>query len=750
MLSATSSNSIASTESSTSFDGDVQVNTAIDTNGNGEIEVSEALAIKYLSFSFNVSNVAGLEFFTNLEYLNCGHNNINNLDVSGFNNLKHLFCQNNNLTSITVTNLTHLQRLDCGENAITSLDVSNLSDLNYLYCRFNQLTTLNLTGSSNIVQFNCGLNQLTTLDLTGLVNLYSIHCYKNHLTTLDLSGSPNLSWLDCSFNYSIASINVAGLQYLTYLDCSRNQLTSLNLEDSINLETAKCNNNLLISLNIKNGSNEFLNLTNNPSLEYICADDSQITSIQNALTNFGYANCHVNSYCSFTPGGTFYTIQGNSKYDENNNGCDIADINFPNLKFSFNDGTNTGNLISDESGAYRYDVQYGTHTVTPILENPAYFVVSPTTATVTFPTQSSPFQQVFCVSAVGTHDDLEVVVVPTNSARAGFDVNYKIIYKNKGNHTQSGSVNLAYDDTVLDLVSVNPSFNSSSTNNLSWSFSNLHPFETREITLTMNLNSPTETPPLTNGSILNYTATIAGSTDETPDNNVSTLNQTVFNSLDPNDKTCLEGNTVSPSMIGHYVHYVIRFENTGSVNAENIVVKDMIDATKYDIDSLVPLSGSASYVTRITNTNKVEFIFENINLPFDDANNDGYVAFKIKTKSNLVVGDTFSNSSSIYFDYNFPIVTNTATTTIQVLAVQDFEFNNYVTISPNPAKNELNFQTKNEIQLSSLSIYNTMGQLVLVITEPDNSIDVASLKTGSYFIKIISDKGTSSSKFIKE
>ncbi len=63
---------------------------------------------------------------------------------------------------------------------------------------------------------------------------------------------------------------------------------------------------------------------------------------------------------------------------------------------------------------------------------------------------------------------------------------------------------------------------------------------------------------------------------------------------------------------------------------------------------------------KLQHNNKVEFIFENINLPFDDANNDGFVAFKIKTKSSLVLGDTFSNSANIYFDYNFPIVTNTA------------------------------------------------------------------------------------------
>lgn len=53
----------------------------------------------------------------------------------------------------------------------------------------------------------------------------------------------------------------------------------------------------------------------------------------------------------------------------------------------------------------------------------------------------------------------------------------------------------------------------------------------------------------------------------------------------------------------------------------------MIDATKFDVASLIPLNASHDYTTRIIG-NKVEFIFENINLPFEDATNDGYIVSK--------------------------------------------------------------------------------------------------------------------------
>jgi uncharacterized repeat protein (TIGR01451 family) len=266
------------------------------------------------------------------------------------------------------------------------------------------------------------------------------------------------------------------------------------------------------------------------------------------------------------------------------------------------------------------------------------------------------------------------------------------------------------------------------------------------------VNSPVDVPPVNSGTVLNFTASIEGSLpDELPGDNAIALTQIASNSFDPNDKTCLEGNTITPEMVGKEVHYLIRFENTGTANAENIVVKDMIDTTKFDINSLIPIDGSHPFETRISNTNKVEFIFENINLPFDDANNDGYVAFKIKTKPTLVLGDTFSNTASIYFDYNFPIITNTATTAVALLANQDFSFEDYFKIYPNPVNHVLNIDMKQAIEVTSINIYNTLGQIVLIIpnAQQKKSVDVSSLKTGNYVLKINSDKGTSNVKFIK-
>jgi hypothetical protein len=267
------------------------------------------------------------------------------------------------------------------------------------------------------------------------------------------------------------------------------------------------------------------------------------------------------------------------------------------------------------------------------------------------------------------------------------------------------------------------------------------------------MNKPTDTPALNDGNVLTFVATITGNTsDETQLDNVATLNQTVRNSYDPNDKTCLEGNVVTPDLIGQYVHYLIRFENTGTLEARNIVVKDLIDTAKFDVNSLIVTNTSHSCVTRISENNKVEFIFENINLPFDNATNDGHIAFKIKTLPSLVVGDTFSNTADIFFDYNFPIITNEAKTTVQTLGTPDFAFDRYFSLYPNPAKEQLSLNTKSSIEVNNIGIYNALGQLVLAIPNAQavTHFDVSRLTTGTYFVKIATNKGMSTTKFIKE
>jgi hypothetical protein len=659
----------------------------------------------------NIADLTGIEDFAALTIFECQNNQLTSLDVSQNVNLKNLYCNGNQLTSLDITQNTALEVLWCMGNQLTSFDVSQNVNLEYLDCYGNQLTSIDISQSNALIVFNCTENQLTSLDVSQNTALIQLACFYNQLTNLDVSQNSNLTSLDCK-NNSLEAINIKNKTYLN---------TFLNA----------------------------LGFSNNPNLRYVCADEGEINDVQLLINAYGYsATCHVNSYCSFTPGGAFYEISGNTKFDFNANGCDATDTN-SNLKFNITNGSVVGSIVFNQTGNYYIPVQSGNHTVTPNLENPNYFNISPTSFSVDFPTQASPFTQDFCVTANGIKSDVEVVLVPITPARPGFDAFYKLVYRNKGNQVENGYVSLSFDNTVLDYLISNPIY-SAVTNGLTWNYTNLQPFETREIEISFNVNSPMESPAVNNGDILNYTATITTSnTDETPTDNTFTLDQRVVGSYDPNDKTCLQGEAIEPSMVGEYVHYVIRFENTGTFPAENIVVKDMIDLTKFDIATLVPLKSSHDFFTRISG-NKVEFIFENINLDFNDATNDGYVAFKIKTKPTLVLGNTFTNNANIYFDYNFPITTNTYATTVAALNTQDFDFGNYFTLYPNPAKDVLHIQTKQDLHVKSVEIYNQLGQIVLAVTNAVNTVDVANLALGTYFVKVNTEKGSANAKFVKE
>jgi len=847
------------------FDGDYTYDGNVDTNNDGEIQVSEAESVTRLKVnSKSISSLTGLEYFTNLKELQCASNSLTSLNLNGNVQLEKLLCNTNQLSSINLSANTELTSLQCASNSLTSLDVNvntkltllnctsnlltglsinantlltslycdsnqlstldtsanillkslvcknnvitsldvsantvltalicssnQLTSLNVvnnvaitqLQCNSNQLVNLNLSTNIKLMELLCDSNQLASLNVSSNVKLSNFHCIGNQLTSLDVSNNIYLSELFCTSNQltsinlgsidiqrlscgsnKLTSLNVDNNTKLNLLYCDFNQLTNLDVSNNIRLGFLRCGDNQLLQLNLKNGKDadynynpNVFNFQNNPTLKFICINDHDLALIQSRVSIYGYTNCVFNSYCSFVPGGTFYSINGQAKIDTNNNGCDVNDLEYKNLKYTITDGSISGSLITNADGGYSIPVQAGTHTITPVLENPTYFNVLPSSLVVNFPTETSPYNQDFCITPNGTHNDLEVSILPIIEARPGFDAAYKLVYKNKGTTTLSGSIDLLFNDAVMDFVSATPVVNIQSTGLLKWNYSNLKPFDTKSIDFVLNINTPTDVNNPVNGDdVLDFTATINPvSGDETPDDNVFELHQTVVNSYDPNDKTCLEGKTIAPSEVGKYVHYMIRFENTGSANAVNIVVKDVIDTTKYDVSTLIPLHGSHSYVARVRDTNIVEFIFENINLPFDNANNDGYVAFKIKTQPTLVVNDTFENNAEIYFDYNAPIITNVAQTIVAILGLADYQLDNSIGIYPNPAKDTIYIQGKNN--LKEITVFDVNGRVLsstsVIGTQLEKELNVTELTQGIYFVRVVSDKGQFVSKLIKE
>lgn len=207
-------------------------------------------------------------------------------------------------------------------------------------------------------------------------------------------------------------------------------------------------------------------------------------------------------------------------------------------------------------------------------------------------------------------------------------------------------------------------------------------------------------------------------------------------------------------MIGEYVDYLIRFENTGTASAVHVVVKDSILPEYFDISS-VQISDASHTMRTEVNGNIIEFIFKNIELPFDDANNDGYVAFKIKTKPTLQLGDVIENVANIYFDYNPAIETNIAKTKIAeknelITATANSLNTNAIDIYPSPATDQTTVSSNTPIQ--QVSLYNSQGQLVRNIqyigSANSQTISLNELKTGMYQVVVKTGNGTTTKKLV--
>ena len=683
-----------------------------------------------------------LDGLTSLVSVNCSNNNIESLNVTGLPNFTTLYCPDNNLSSLTISNCPQLHYLYCGNTAplpnssnhFTTLDLGGFGNLTTLYCgRIGNLATLNLDGCSNLQALSCDGNLLTSLDLSDCINLKNLTCPGNQLTSLNLSGFSVLETVNCSQNAltnltttgctaltyldftgnQVSSIDVSNNPVLTYLSCGGNQLASIDLsavpgltqflawQNSLTtvdisacplLTHLDCRFNQLTYANLKNGSIlSHMGLTDNANLQYVCTDDNETSMVQAFFTQNLMPNVNVNSYCSFTPGGSFNTLTGTVKVDVDNNGCTASDPILPGLMMKINDGTQTGYTSSNTAGVYSFYTNAGNFTVTPQLQMP-YYTISPASAVINFAGTGDTTVADFCLIPNGVHNDIDVTLIPVSRARPGFDAIYQLVYKNKGTTVLSGNVDLNFDDARMNFLSATPAVTTQNTGVITWAYSNLLPFESRTIDIQFNLVPP----PVNNiDDTLTLTTNITPlAADQTPMDNSFALEQVITGSMDPNDKSCLEGSRVDITRVGDYVHYLVRFQNTGNEAAENVVVKDMLE-TNFDWNSFELTKTSHPCIAKQTDGNKLEFIFEGINLPavtVDEPASHGFIAFKVRTIGTLVIGDSLKNNAAIYFDYNLPVITNTAASRIDTIPLIPVSMEYFKGNIVQPGKHNLNWK----------------------------------------------------------
>jgi uncharacterized repeat protein (TIGR01451 family) len=144
-----------------------------------------------------------------------------------------------------------------------------------------------------------------------------------------------------------------------------------------------------------------------------------------------------------------------------------------------------------------------------------------------------------------------------------------------------------------------------------------------------------------------------------------TTNSPVTCAYDPNDKTVVsETYNEEFQFVGMNdpIEYRIRFQNTGNMAAENVLISDTLDLEYLDINTFEPQSSSHNMMTELNSDGSIKFVFNNILLP-DSASNEagshGFVVYRISPREDVQHMDLIENTSHIFFDDNPPIITNT-------------------------------------------------------------------------------------------
>lgn len=284
-------------------------NTAINTNGDTEIDCNEASAFTgTINCSYkSISDMTGIEAFTSLNWLFCRQNAITSLDVSMIPTLTQLDCAVNLITELDVSNNPGLILIHCYNNSLTSLNVANGTNMNVTNGNFH------ITGNPNLTCVTVDDVAYSTSSWTNIdaVANFSIDCnacfvnipdanFKAYLVGNTLINTNGNSEIECSeaaaftgtincANSSITDLTgIEAFTSLSNLDFQTNNVSTVDLSANTALQTLICYSNTLTSLDLS--SNTVLNYLN-------CSTNSLVSlNVANGNnTNFSYFDSRVNS-----------------------------------------------------------------------------------------------------------------------------------------------------------------------------------------------------------------------------------------------------------------------------------------------------------------------------------------------------------------------------------------------------------------------------------------------------------------------
>jgi uncharacterized repeat protein (TIGR01451 family) len=631
-----------------------------------------------------------------------------------------------------------LQLLPAKAQWVTIPDANFVNYLtqNYPSCMNGNMMDVNcpqIVYASTLFVENSNISSLAGLEY--FINLTDIDCSHNQLTSLPNLPS-TLITLNCSFNQLTILPQVPDLMFGFFIN--NNNITCLsNLpDDSLNTTLFDMSNNPITC--VPNQTYYSLGLP-------LCVDNDPVNNLNNCFST------------STISGTVFSEVNNDCLFNSNDIGSSYIPLQLLNSSNQVIAQNYSGN------GTYAFSInQPGTYKIKLINNNLPFSMAcaQADSQMVNFISPSNPITNInFPIACIENYDLFIQSVNTQGWVFPGQIHNLKtnIISNGAWHNLDCGSSNFSGNVSInitgpVSYISpasnaLTPTVNGNTFTYNITDFSTLTP-------ASFGLQFLTDTTAQANDQICVHVEINPTPNDANTTNNVYDFCYNVVNSYDPNMKEVYPVN-VLPGYDDWFT-YTIHFQNTGNAPAFNIRLRDTLDAN-LDINSFEMLGYSHPAIVSI-NGNNLTVRFNNIMLP--DSTTDyegsmGYFQYRIKPLPNLPLGTQIENTAYIYFDYNAPIITNTTQNNFQTVVsiINRNNDTNQLNVFPNPANEVLNINLQNNM-IENCIITNALGQIVYNSANEINAnhkiqLNIADLNAGVYFVKVRSENGSYTSKFIK-
>lgn len=700
--------------------------------------------LKGLNCAFTPLTTLPEDMPNSLEYLNCAYAELAQLPTNWPGSLRELNASYNNLTGITSLPPTVelLNLSGNGTTAISSLPGS-LLDMSVQSNALSSLPDL----PSGMVKLNAAANVLTTLPQLPPALEILVLSY-NELTTL-----PALP--DGLKELYVPVNNISDLPdlppSLLKLSAGENGITSVPTLPA-NMEYLSLFNNQIEELPALPSTLTTLWVNINPIqclpplppglAELRCAS-TNITCLPNippgadySAANLGFAPvvCGPEDNCFVTQ-----SITGKLFHDLDGDG--IFSAGEATIPYGQVEAT-PGPIMAgaDWTGRFTLPVEAGTYTVQGA-PRPYFTITTPPHEITINPGTSDTSAWIGYQPIPGIHD--LVADLQAGAARPGFENVAFLSVLNNGTEVSGATLNLILDNVQSYVTSTIPP--TTQTGNLITWHATIPPGGSWQTTVTLYTDVSTSL----GTAFLHELHAEPLTIDTVPEDNVAQWADHVVGSFDPNDKRPSVEAIHVDDVADAWMDYTIRFQNTGTYLAENVVITDTLPAgLVWTSMKYISASHGGQWILR---DGVLTVTFNDIQLPdstSDLTGSQGYVHLRFKVQPDLLPGESIVNRANIFFDFNEPVITEDAVTLITTgVGIAEVATGQGSTrVVPNPVRDEAVIYL--DVPMNgpgTLLVHSTTGQQVLRMAVDGGSsairFSTQQLRPGLYSYSILDGSG---------